>query len=172
MSNIAQRICVFGLTIFGFAGLALAQTTTTPVVSPEVRTSGMVGLTAGQTARLNVLNPGLQDPASTGPVCPALLSFLNNQGGVITTATVSVMPGKSAFLDLDRDTAISVSDQRVEIRATIAIPIPVTAPATCTLIPTMEVFNNDTGRTQFIVGRFVQVPPVTPSPVSATPEAW
>jgi hypothetical protein len=148
----------------------MAQTATAPVVSPEVRTSGMAGLTAGQTARLNVLNPGLQVPAATGAACSALLSFLNDQGVVITTATVSVMPGKSAFLDLDRDTAISTTDLRVEIRATIAIPIPVAAmPAPCKLIPTMEVFNNDTGRTQFVIGRFRRLPAPTPSPVTATP---
>ncbi len=128
----------------------------------------MVGLTAGQTARLNVLNPGLQVPAAAGPACPALLSFLNDQGAVITSATVSVMPGKSAFLDLDRDTAISTNDQRVEIRAAIAIPV-AAAPAPCRLIPTMEVFNNDAGRTQFVVGRFVKLLPPTPSPASTTP---
>jgi hypothetical protein len=167
MSNIAQRICVFGLSLFALAGLALAQTTTTPVVSPGFRTSGMVGLTAGQTARLNVLNPGLQVPAATGAACPALLSFLNDQGVVITTATVSVMPGKSAFLDLDRDTAISTTDLRVEIRAAIAIPE--AAPTACRFIPTMEVFNNNTGATQFVVGHFAKLPAPTPSPASTTP---
>jgi hypothetical protein len=166
MFNSAQRICVFGLTIFGLAGIALAQTTTPPpAASPEVRTSGMVGLTAGQTARLNVLNPGLSVPAATGAVCPALLSFLNDQGGVITTAKVSVMPGKSAYLDLDRDTAISTTDLRVQIRAAFAMPV--TAPATCRLIPTMEVFNNSTGMTQFVVGHFARTS--SPTPVSTTP---
>jgi hypothetical protein len=170
MSNTAQRICVFGLAVFGAAGLAAAQSASTPIVFLQVRTSGMVGITEGQSARLNVLNPGVPPPLATAAICPAQLAFLNADGVVLKTATVSVLPGKSVFFSLDRDTELRVNDERVEIRATIQIP-PVTPvatppqPAVCRLIPTLEIFNNDAGRTQVVITRFV----ANPLPVTANP---
>jgi hypothetical protein len=169
MSKTFQRICACVLAILCMAGGAMAQSTT-PIVPVAVHTSGMVGLTEGQTARLNVLNPGAPGPAATGAICSAQLSFLNNQGYVIKTTPVSVLPGKSISFNLDRDIDLAADrDQRVQIRATIGYPAVTPATSTslpvCALLPTLEVFNNDTGRTQFIVGHFAAIP----LPVIATP---
>ena len=151
MSKTLQRICVFAGAVVAMAGTAAAQSTA-PVLPVALRTSGMVGLTAGQTARLNVLNPGALAPA-VGVVCPAQLSFLNAQGVVLKTTSVSVPPGESMSFNLDRDADLIWSDLRVQIRATIAY-----TSAACALLPTLEVFNDDTGRTQFVVGRFARIP--------------
>jgi hypothetical protein len=175
----SKRICIFGLILFGMAALGAAQPTSFPWFFPQVQTSGMVGLTVGQTARLNVLNPGMPGPAvAVDAVCSAQLSFLNDQGVVLKTATVNVAPGKSVPIDLDRDTDLaSVTDKRVELRAVIQIP-PVTPvvpvlpqPITCALVPTLEVFNNDTGKTELIMAQFngVFLPgPVVPVPGPVT----
>jgi hypothetical protein len=117
-----------------------------------LHTSGMVGLTAGQTVRLNVLNPGALAPA-VATVCAAQLSFLNTEGKVLKTTSVTVPPGESMSFNLDRDVDLIVSDVRVQVRAVIAY-----TSNTCALLPTLEVFNDDTGRTQFVVGRFVAIP--------------
>ena len=166
MWNTLQRTCVYGLSIFGLAGAAAAQTASSAAVSPAFRTSGMVGLTVGQTARLNVMNPGTEGPIIAGASCAAVVSFVNASGVVVKSAPVNVMPGQSVPFNLDRDVDLaSVTDFRVEVRATIQAPVPTPATpstaAACRLIPTLEVFNDDTGRTQFIDTRFYQNPPAT-----------
>ncbi len=166
MWNTLERTCVYGLSILGLAGAAVAQTSSSSAVSPAFRTSGMVGLTAGQTARLNVLNPGTEGPIIAGANCAAQLSFVNAAGVVVKTMPVNVIPGQSVAFNLDRDVDLaSVMDLRAEVRATIQAPVPTPATATtaptCRLIPTLEVFNDDTGRTQFIDTRFPQNPPPT-----------
>ena len=157
MSKILRRIFV----VAACAAAAAFGQTAPPIFPVVVHTSGMVGLTAGQTARLNVLNPGVLPPAATGATCTAQLTFLNDQGAVLKTMPVTVLPGKSVSFNLDRDVDVSVANERFEIRATIGYPAltPATtaAPLTCALLPTLEIFNNDTGRTQFVVGHFARV---------------
>jgi hypothetical protein len=158
MFKTLQRICVFAGAVLAMAGGAMAQSTT-PMLPVALHTSGMFGLTAGQTARLNVLNPGALAPA-VGVVCAAQLSFLNAQGTVLKTTTVTVPPGESTSFNLDRDLDLIVNDFRVQVRAVIAY-----TSNTCALLPTLEVFNDDTGRTQFVVGRFAAIPLLlTPTP--------
>jgi len=166
-----QQTCICAAAVLAAAGGASAQVSTS-ILFATVRTSGMVGLTAGQTARLNVLNPGALAPAATAVVCSAQLSFWTDQGTVVKTTSVSVLPGKSVSFNLNRDTDVAAAGERVEIRAVIAYPAlspATTTPPTavCGLLPTLEVFNNDTGRTQFVVGRFAPVPlalATTPEP--------
>jgi len=95
------RTLLFGLIVSGVAGIAAAQSTSPPAWYGQVQTFGMVGLTEGQTARLNLLNPGVPSPAATGAICSAQVSFLNDQGTVLKMSTVSVIPGKSVSFDLD-----------------------------------------------------------------------
>jgi len=173
------RTLLFGLIVSGVAGIAAAQSTSPPAWYGQVQTFGMVGLTEGQTARLNLLNPGVPSPAATGAICSAQVSFLNDQGTVLKMSTVSVIPGKSVSFDLDRDTDLAVSDRRVEIRATIRIPVltPVASPlqplppqpGICSLVPSLEVFNNDTGKTQVVLTDVRSVPEPWPVPLAATP---
>ncbi len=151
MFQTLQRLCVFTGAALAMVGGALAQSTA-PMLPIAIHTSGVAGLTAGQTARLNVLNPGALAPA-VGVNCAALLSFLNEHGAVLKTTAVNVPPGQSVSFNLDRDADLIVSDVRVEVRAVIAY-----TSNTCALLPTLEVFNDDTGRTQFVVGRFAAIP--------------
>jgi hypothetical protein len=166
MWNTLQRTCVYGLSILGLAGAAVAQTASSSAVMPAFRTSGMVGLAAGQTARLNVMNPGTEGPAIAGPSCSAQLAFVNAAGLVLKSLLVNVPAGQSTPFDLEREVDLaSVTGLRVEVRATIKPPASVATAtanaATCRLIPTLEVFDDATGRTQFIDTRFPQNPPPT-----------
>jgi hypothetical protein len=154
MFTFAQRMCVFAM-----AALGLFAQSTPGVPAQEARTSGMIGVTEGQIARLNVLNPGVAAPAA-GVVCAAALHFWDGQGTLLKSATVSVLPGKSAYLDLfgDRDLAL-IGDDRREIRATITIPSvappptsAISQPALCKLIGTLEVIDASSGKTQEVLG--------------------
>ena len=151
MFKTLQRICVYAGSALALAGGALCQTAS-PMLPVAIHTSGMVGLAEGQTARLNVLNPGALAPA-VGAICAAQLSFLNAEGAVIKTTSVSVNPGRSASFNLDRDADLVTSDERVEIRAVILYTA-----NTCALLPTLEVFDDGSGRTQFVDTRFAAIP--------------
>jgi hypothetical protein len=129
----------------------------------------MVGITDGQVARLNVLNPGVAAPA-VGVVCTATLSFWDGKGALLKTSPAIVLPGQSQYLDLfgDKDLALTALDRR-QIRATITIPaIPpppasttTAQPAACTLIGTLEILNESTSKTEVVLG----IGHVIPSPV-------
>lgn len=170
MFQFAQRICVFGLAAVGL----YAQTTITP--PPQVtKTSGMVGIAAGQTAQLNALNPGVVPPA-TREICSGLLTFQGEDGKLLKSETVSVAPGTSMHLTLDSviDLALPV-DGRKEIRATITVPpvLPAASTSTtavapaCKLIGTLEIYNTLDGHTLVTLGTIHVVPsPVVPPPAS------
>lgn len=176
MLGIAKRIWVLGIVIVSLAGLAAGQGTTMPVMFPQVQTFGMVGLTAGQTARLNLLNPGVLPPLATGAICSAQVSFLDSKGTVLKASPILVAPGQSVPFDLDRDTDLTtVTDQRVQIRATLQTPAPSPIFANpvalygCPLMPTLEIFNKDTGRTQVVITETRSVFGPVPLPVSTAP---
>src|SRR5579863_6158415 len=98
MHRFAHGIVVFALAACGLG----AQTVVTPPVQVTL-TSGMVGIAEGQTARLNALNPGVAPPAATGEICSGLLSFLGEDGKVLKSATVNVLPGTNQYLAIDSD---------------------------------------------------------------------
>jgi hypothetical protein len=149
-----QWTCVFTLS-----ALALTAQTSTPVAAPvtHLRTFGMLGLAEGQTARLNLLNPGVLAPGATAEVCSASVAFLDAQGNVLKTGTITANPGQSPNFDVDSDADLKLAvDERREIRATIQeAPLPPSSgsPAVhCRLIPTLEIFDTLTGKTTTVLG--------------------
>jgi len=171
MFTFAQKMCVFALASVGL----FAQST--PVApAPETRTSGMVGVTDGQVARVNVLNPDVAAPA-VGVVCTATLKFFDGAGALLKSGPVIVLPGQSQSLDVfgDKDLALTGATRR-EIRATVTIPavVPVstatsTPPAACSLIGTLEVFDEISGKTLVVLGLPHVVSSPSATPVSANP---
>ena len=171
----ALRISVFAVAITG----AIAQTTT-PVATVETRTTGVVGIAAGQTARFNVLNAGINISA-TPIACTAVLNYYDAAGALLKSATVTVPQGTAGYLDLFSIADLSLAvDQRRQIRATFTVPLAVpvatassaatstTTPlAACKLIGTLEVFDAITGRSQVILGGthrvLTELPPVPAS---------
>jgi len=153
------------------AGLATAQTTTTPTFESAV-TTGIVGWApATQTAQLNVLNTGgLVAPASTtgttttttAAACPVELEFHDAQNNVLKTMQVSnLAPGMAVSLSLKlADLAAAPTGLRVDIRGIVKSnpivsgPIPagsgtmIPAFSFCSLLPTLELFDTSTGVTQ------------------------
>jgi hypothetical protein len=131
----------------------------------------MVGLATGQTARLNLLNPQVQ-PTASAALCSAAVAFVDAAGAVIQSSAASVQPGQSLPYDL------VWSDSRAKIRATVEVPpavppagsaIPIALP--CNLIPTLEIFDTNTGRTDLIIGvsHFLWVPPPLATQLATTP---
>jgi len=170
MLRYAQRICVFTAAAAGM----YAQTVI-PVT--DTRTSGAVGIAQGQTARFNVLRPNETATAT----CSAVLTYFDGAGTQLKTTTVTVAPGTAGYLDLFSDTDLALAtDQRRQIRVTVAVPV-ATPSATssaslsplaksapvCRLIPTLEIFDEATGKTSVVLGGFHHIADETATPTPA-----
>jgi hypothetical protein len=129
---------------------------------------GMTGIANGQSARANALNLG-NAPAGTADTssCTVTFQFLDADGQLLKQAVVTLKPGKAGALDLSRDELPSGSNSRIEIRALLlfgysggANPPPgVLQKFDCNIVPSLEVFDNDTGRTSLIVTQTKRLPP-------------
>lgn len=140
---------------------------------PAVNTTGMAGIAEGQTAQINILNPGVQAPA-LGVICSASATFVDDAGNGLKTATFSIPPGQSKSLQLrsDTDLNLSVAGDRREIRAVVASPsFAPAAPNTsaCKLTLTLEVLDTATGKTIVILSQTSPVPGVIGSPLNRVP---
>jgi hypothetical protein len=152
------------------AGLATAQTTTTPTFESAV-TTGMVGfMPSTQTAQLNVLNIGGVFAATTGTTstnvvaaCPVELEIYDGQNNVLKSLQVSnVTSGTEASLtfklsDLPAGTVVFRLDIRGVVRSNPIVTGPIPAAGTpilpavfssCSFVTTLELFDTSTGITQ------------------------
>ena len=133
------------------------EASTIPVGSSRVQTFGMVGITTGQELRLNVLNAGILTPLQQPISCSVQLFFVSDQGLVLKRATTTIGPGRSQSIDFSRDADIAAGQSRVEVRAVVSsLSFAVTSGSGrhqgfCQLVPTLEVFDHDTGRTTAIL---------------------
>ena len=123
-------------------------------------TFGMVGVTADQIARLNVVNAAVGPTVQTN--CTIDLNFLDSDGKAIRSARLSLDPQKSAVLDLARSDMANAQG-RVEIRAlfseTVASTEGIMSPGSaCAPVATLEVFDRDSLRTTFILTNPSAVP--------------
>ena len=139
------------------AAVCLAQHATS--AANIAQTTGTVGLAAGQTARLNVVNPGAVPPA-TPTACTASLAFVNLFGAMIRLTNVSLAPGMSAFLDLhDSDLGLGAGD-RAQIRGVVTTMVTASTGGTtaCSLVPSLEIFDATSGRTLVVLTQTQTVP--------------
>ena len=104
---------------------------------------GMIGITRGQTARLSMLNLG-REPINLS------LNFTDSAGRLIKRSFETVEGGHAIFLDLTPGTVDDVAG-RLQIHASIEASGG-RGGAGRQIIPTLEVFDNDTGRTRVALG--------------------
>lgn len=167
MLNHASLTCVLSLTALSLS----AQTAPAP---GSVATTPIVGMASAQTARLNLLNPGVLPPA-VGATCTVSVAFVDGGGTVLKSASLTIAPGKTVGFNLRSDVdlqLVAVGDRR-EIRAMISTPSASNAAAAnaasiCNLIPTLEIFDTITGQSQVTLTRLVTIPsaPTTTPPAT------
>jgi hypothetical protein len=139
--------------------LAMAQS---PSFQNQQRTSGVVGIAPGQTARLNVLYPTAPAPILQ-VLCSATLTISDNQGKILKSVNVSeLIAGKSVSLDLNADTDLPGA-ARTQIHG-FSI-----APNGCRLVTTLEVTDNSTQKTVMVVGSEPTYPILQVSSVLSPP---
>ena len=155
---------LFSLTLagfFAFAAQSMAQNATVfepmAMVPPAV-TTGMVGLTTNQTARLSVLNLNSTSTTTatlTPPInCTVELQFFDAQNKSLKQAVVpNFAPQTATTLDLKRSEITTQTANRAEIRGQINVnpsSTPVanpTVPGYCTVFTTLQIFDETTGST-------------------------
>lgn len=116
MWHYARLTCVLA-----FCAVAVSAQT---IPAGPVLTTGMIGIAASQTAQLNLLNPGVQPPA-TGVICSVVAAFVDKTGTVVKTSPIwNVLPGTSQSFAIHSDTDLNVivAGDRREVRATIVFP--------------------------------------------------
>jgi hypothetical protein len=115
----------------------------------------MVGIAPGQTARLNVVNVGTTTVPSVP--CVLVLAFVDGDGKILEQRIVSLTSGKAAFLDLVMNGVPGVN--RVQLRGVGYNPLlaagSIPQPISCSLLPTLELFETHTGKTTGVVTDFV-----------------
>src|ERR1039458_9128397 len=83
-----HKSALAGLLLFGGQFLAPAQTVSS--TTPEfAMTTGIVGVTSVQTARLNVLNLHRVIPGVAAVACPATLEFYDDTGALLKQLVVT-----------------------------------------------------------------------------------
>jgi hypothetical protein len=147
---------------------------TTPIVFQQSFTTGMVGFTTNQTARLNVLNLNSVPATTTTPTasnCTVELQFFDNKGTLVTqTVAPNFAPGTATSFDLTRASVTSETAARAEIRGVVVVnpPLPTTSaaptPGYCSVFTTLEIFDATTGSTVSLTSdtRAVGLPFVVP----------
>ena len=139
---------------------------------------GMVGITRGQTMRLNIVNlnaPPDADKQLPPDPCRVVLSFrdaaghpFRNSDGQVIRREVSLQSGQSDFLDLNGDmfggpSTNADTSMRVQLRPFVRVLTAPPEPDRGGLPPdpcraTMEVFDNASGRTSIFSASFTAPP--------------
>ena len=160
---------VVGVLISLAASQAVAQEETT---LPAVQ-FGLIGIARAQTARLNVINVPPPDPEYPPNPCLVTLGFVDDQGAIFhdragnpLVARAEILPGESAFLELRAADALGrTTALRKQFRATIerrSGPVEYPPNPCDGIVPTLEVYDNFTGRTTVLYE-------LRPGPISALP---
>jgi hypothetical protein len=132
---------------------------------PDPPGFGAVSITVDQVAQLNVTNtyvsdltlvdePDLFPGYPPGPSRVELL-FLDGRGGIITRSLFTVAPGQTVSLPL-AGARLTSGKNRALIRAVVHVLDYAVVPQTGAVLPdpfiaTLEVYDSQTGKTQFIV---------------------
>ena len=166
MSRCAFRKSVLaGLLLSG--GQFLAQAQTVSSTTPEfAMTTGIVGVTSVQTARLNVLNLHPVIPGVAAVACPATLEFYDDTGALLKQLVVTnISPANAVSLVFKPPVPATTAGARAQIRAVVLTPStavmnpgsgtgsgPISPPLMpvslgCSVMPSLEIIDDGTGAT-------------------------
>src|SRR5450631_3238064 len=122
-----RKSALAGLLLFGSQFLAQAQTVSSNTPGFVV-TTGIVGVTGTQTARLNVLNLQPVIPGVAAVACPATLEFYDDTGAQLKQLAFSnISPANAASLAFKPAIPSTSVGARAQIRAVVFTPTPTVA---------------------------------------------
>lgn len=112
------------------------------------RTTGMFGINHTQTARINLVN--LEDRAFV-PCVRVEMLFIDGDGNILAQKVYEVDAGKSAFMDVRGSEIIERGGNRAQIRAEVRFVGTPDTRLSDQCIPTVEVFDSESGETRFLL---------------------
>ena len=131
---------------------------------------GLVTISTGQTIRVNAVNLGTGNFPQGASSCSVTVQLLNPQNQVVTQSVLTVSPGNAASLQASRDVLPGLTG-RIDLRAVLLYgysgganpPAKLLSQYDCNIVPTLEVFDNNSGQTSFILTAVTALPaPSTP----------
>jgi hypothetical protein len=154
-----------GLLLFGSQFLS-AQTVSNS--SPgTIVTTGIVGLTGAQTARLNVLNLQPVIPGVAAVACPATLEFYDDAGVQLKQlAITSIAPAAATNLTF-KPAVPSAATGRAQLRAVVFTPSSSVTNSGyggllqgmgCSVMASLEIIDDATGATHTVITDFRSMP--------------
>ena len=153
--------------------VAASLLTISPLFSQSGLSTPMVGVGAGQTVRINALNLGTSQSTATS-TCQITAQFLDQKAAVLKEKTLEVSAAKSESIDFDYSG--TQSDKRLQLRAVIffahvggAPPGPaVHRSSDCNVVPSLELYDKQTGRTSLILSDWKPLPTPDPRTIALT----
>lgn len=158
---VIPKSALAGLMLFGAQFLAPAQTISSS--SPGITmTTGIVGVTSAESARLNVLNLQPVIPGVTAVACPVTLEFYDDTGALLKQlAVTNISPATAAALVFKPTVPSTAVNARAQIRAVVFTPtnsgvnpgsgsLPMPVPAmgiSCNAMASLEITDDSTGAT-------------------------
>lgn len=182
IKNRMKNLIVAAVTAAGIISIAIAQERSngsrvnqnlTPIPNSQCKGDceylGAVGLTRGLTARINAYDkstvdnpvdvsaPGGANQVPPGPCRNVELMFIDSMGAIRQRSTQCLLPGHLVSLDLNGN-FLEVPGMRAEVRGLVRfVEDPnLFGPNNIELGATLEVFDNETGRTSFVLIPAVQ----------------
>jgi hypothetical protein len=127
-----------------------------------------IGLAAGETAQVNVINTATQSTGGAAPSCTGTITFYNASGSMIGAAT-SFAVGSGQIFSVTRPYASTgASGSRTVVRVAIVSTVveigpEASPPPPCALASSLETYDSATGVTHvFVTGLAAQIrqPPI------------
>jgi hypothetical protein len=160
MKKLLVAGCALMVAGAAFTALRAGAQPAIMVASPQYVTFGMVGLGAGQTARLNAFSLPVGGPIIAGASCQVTFDFYNEAGKSVKTGTATVAQGASVHYDMQRTEADATTSGLIEIRGTVRAAFvsvgttvtPVTpVSGVCSVLPTLEILDSSSGGQKTVV---------------------
>ena len=129
------------LATFGFSAVLASAQGFTPA---QQHNSSVVGITAGQTAKLNVLYPSVPAPLLQ-VMCAVTLNLVDDQGTVLKSQDFLMLGGRSVSVSLNVDT--DLGGRSAQIHALTLTPPTSASGGYCTVLPSLDIVDNATGKT-------------------------
>ena len=152
MRTIASPLILTTL-VCGFMAPAAAQVATVPTGITVEYIFPPVGLGAGETASITVINaaaaPAPGSAAQTAS-CAGTISFFNAGGAIGTASSFSV--GTDQFMSVVLPFAkAGLTGPRREILGKLSVTSSTAAPTSCALLASLEIYDSSTGATHAVL---------------------
>jgi hypothetical protein len=162
-----MRIGSLAFAACALAGCAFGQGTTTASTVSRDYAFPPVGLASSETAQVNLVNiaPASTASGATAPACTGTITFTNASGKTIGTPTSFTTTGSQVSSTQLAFSQLAASGTRGEFLATVQLTTAFPPVAACSLVFSLETFDNSSGVTHVYLGNSSTGTVLTGSPI-------